>query len=214
MFPFGTTLSLRLELFPVLESATWNNDDLAVRLHFSVPMTESIFAGDNLFARWANSERELKPTTWITPYICQIEELDTNVNVGDNVVSYVGPEMFFLSITGHPLEVFTDFPLLAEPMIAAIFYSTAARSLRILFSSPMLQVPIDGSDLFLRALGWDRFLIFDNWTSPTSLHFNTTGNVPDPGPNIVSWIGEVMTIKAVTGAPLAIFTDEPVTIIP
>lgn len=108
---FGTTHTLELELFPKLLLAVWNDLDLAVRLHFSVPMTPDEVPGTKLFLRFANFERPLYPGIWEAEDICRFEEIDEFEDAGADIVSYIDPVMNFRSITGHYLPFFTDFPL-------------------------------------------------------------------------------------------------------
>lgn len=102
---------LTLELFPELLEAVWNENDLAVRLHFSVDMLPDVVPGTKMFMRFGDNERPLVFNSWNTPRICQFDEDEAVPDVGADIISYIHGVMDFRSITGHYLPVFTDFPV-------------------------------------------------------------------------------------------------------
>lgn len=102
---------LPLELIPELVEAVWDNNDLAVRLHFSVPMKPDVIPGTKMFCRTLDNERPLQPGVWETPDICRFSEEESFGDVGPNIISYIHGVMDFRSITDHYLPFFTDFPV-------------------------------------------------------------------------------------------------------
>lgn len=195
---------------PTLTVATYDSVTPAIRLHFDIDMIPTILSGSALFARYLQLELELDSNTWETPFRAHFPVLNEVTNLGDDVVSYINPTMEFMSTEGWPLDVFTDFPLLIEPVLTSVDFLSGPPRLRLVFDRNMIEVPIDGANFFFRHTDVEEALQFQQWITPRVLIFDTTPLIPDSGPNVLSFIGNVMPLMSTPGAPLPDFTDFPV----
>lgn len=208
---FGTTRLSQLKPDPTLTVATYDSITPAIRLHFDIDMLDNIVFGSGLFARFNNNELLLTNNTWETASRAHFAVAAPAPDIGADIVTYRLPIMEFISIFGWPLPFFTDFPLLVEPVLLVADWRVIGTQIRLTFDSAMSEVPIDGSNFFFRFANQQRAMTFLEWNSPTECRFTTSVIGPNVGADVISFTGFEMPFIATTGAPLADFTDFPVT---
>lgn len=82
------------------------------------------------------------------------------------------------------------------------------------FDIDMLQIPIDGADLFIRSEGNRWTSTFHSWINARSCRFTNLLLFPNPGVPITSFEGPVMTFLSSVGMPATTFKSFPLTIVP
>lgn len=98
-------------------------------------------------------------------------------------------------------------------LLSADFLSVPSK-FRFIFDSPMLEVPVDGSRIFLRFNNLSRNLVFVQWLSSTVLAFSPGTSSPDTGPKITTYIGAEMDILGIDGTPAVKWSEVPVGSVP
>jgi len=78
----------------------------------------------------------------------------------------------------------------------------------------MLQIPIDGADLWIRAEGKLWTSTFHHWNDARTCSFTNLLIGANPGIPITSFVGPVMTFLSTAGMPCPVFKSFPVTILP
>lgn len=74
----------------------------------------------------------------------------------------------------------------------------------------MLQVPLDGNDIFLRFANQHRPLVFASWLTPNKVKFTHAGVHVDNGPSITTFTAPEMSLFSADGIPAEKWTDFPV----
>jgi len=98
-----------------------------------------------------------------------------------------------------------------QPVLLTCDYITLPSLLILEFDVDMLQVPVAWAGFYARFNNFSLTMDFVGWNTPRKLHFHSCGNIPDPGANVTSFIGPVVTVQSSLGIPAERWTNFPLT---
>jgi len=79
------------------------------------------------------------------------------------------------------------------------------------FSLPMLQIPVNGSNMFLRYADQIFTMNFTAWVGISRVQYACVFDKFEVGPDIISYTADEMQFMSAEGVPAQRFTDYPAT---
>ncbi len=157
-----------------------------VVFEFDIPMADINVPGENITVRYGNFLRTLTFDDYPLPTRATYSHILSGIQVGDNVSSYIGPEMLFMSTEGIPAVPWTDFPITKATEISQAINLSIPGFLQFVFDSNLNQTPFDPAGIFFRQHNISLGGAFIDWLALDGFITQDDNLGPDMGADITN----------------------------